>query len=168
MYTTNLYHDTAPICIAILLQKHSGQGSLEHPQLQVRRTPITRLLVGGWVANPCATEVDGLAHQRISACQHHRPVTWRLSRSWMPIRRRSSAKRFSLPSRPKFSTHSKKISYIRYFRKPLRGPPTHRVPKPLQQQKRNFQNPKILENPKTKRYSPKVNVISPKVNVKYF
>ena len=32
MYTT-LYHDTPPICIAMLLQKYSGQGSLEHPQL---------------------------------------------------------------------------------------------------------------------------------------
>ena len=28
----NLYHDTPPICIAILLQKYKGQRSLEHPQ----------------------------------------------------------------------------------------------------------------------------------------
>ena len=32
IYTTNLYHDTPPICIAILLQKYQGQGSLEHSQ----------------------------------------------------------------------------------------------------------------------------------------
>ena len=30
VYTTNLYHDTPPICIAMLLQKYSGEGSLEH------------------------------------------------------------------------------------------------------------------------------------------
>ena len=29
-YTTNLYHDTALICIAILLENYSGHGSLEH------------------------------------------------------------------------------------------------------------------------------------------
>ena len=29
--TTNLYHDTPPICIAILLQKYQGQGSLGFP-----------------------------------------------------------------------------------------------------------------------------------------
>ena len=33
VYTANLYHNTAPICIAILLQKYEGQGSLEHPQV---------------------------------------------------------------------------------------------------------------------------------------
>ena len=33
-YTANLYHVTPLICIAMLLQKYSGQGSLEHPQLQ--------------------------------------------------------------------------------------------------------------------------------------
>ena len=34
IYTTNLYHDTPPICIAILLQKYSGQGSLGHSQFK--------------------------------------------------------------------------------------------------------------------------------------
>ena len=32
--TTTLYRDTPPICIAIFLQKYSGQGSLGHPQIQ--------------------------------------------------------------------------------------------------------------------------------------
>ena len=32
------------------------------------------------------------------------------------------------------------------FRKPLQSPPTHRVPKPHQQQKRKSKNPKIFEN----------------------
>ena len=31
IYTTNLYHDTPPTCIAVLLQKHEGQGLLESP-----------------------------------------------------------------------------------------------------------------------------------------
>ena len=30
IYTTDLYHDTPPICTAMLLQKYWGQGSLEH------------------------------------------------------------------------------------------------------------------------------------------
>ena len=30
--TTSLHHNTAPLCIAMLLQKYEGQGSLEHPQ----------------------------------------------------------------------------------------------------------------------------------------
>ena len=30
IYATNLYHDTLPICIAILLLKYWGQGSVEH------------------------------------------------------------------------------------------------------------------------------------------
>ena len=30
MCTANLYHDTPPICIAILFRKYEGQGSLEH------------------------------------------------------------------------------------------------------------------------------------------
>ena len=33
IYTTNLYHDTAPICIAMLLRKYQGRGSLETPKL---------------------------------------------------------------------------------------------------------------------------------------
>ena len=33
MCTANVYHDTAPIHIAILLLKHEGQGLPEHPQL---------------------------------------------------------------------------------------------------------------------------------------
>ena len=37
IYTTNLYHGTPPICIAILLQKYWDQGSLEHPQCFVLR-----------------------------------------------------------------------------------------------------------------------------------
>ena len=37
IYTTNLYHDTAPICIAILLQKYQGQGSLAHSQIVLRQ-----------------------------------------------------------------------------------------------------------------------------------
>ena len=47
---------------------------------------------------------------------------------------------------------------VRYFRNPLRDPPTLGVPKPPSNKKRN---------PKTRRprLSPKVNVISPKVNV---
>ena len=36
-YTTNLYHGTAPICIAILLQKYQDQGSLEHSQILLRK-----------------------------------------------------------------------------------------------------------------------------------
>ena len=32
VHTTNLYHDTPPICTAIPLQKHKGQGMSEHPQ----------------------------------------------------------------------------------------------------------------------------------------
>ena len=33
VYTTNSYHNMPPTCMAILLQKYWGQGSLEHPQL---------------------------------------------------------------------------------------------------------------------------------------
>ena len=51
---------------------------------------------------------------------------------------------------------------------PHRGPPTHRVSNPPQQQKRNFKNPKSSRIPKSKCYFPKSNVISPNVNVKYF
>ena len=31
--TANLYHHTLPLCIAILLLKYQGQGSLEHSQM---------------------------------------------------------------------------------------------------------------------------------------
>ena len=34
-----------------------------------------------------------------------------------------------------------------FLRKPLRGPPTHRIPKPPSNKKINSQNPKIFENP---------------------
>ena len=37
--------------------------------------------------------------------------------------------------------------WVTSFRKPLQKHPTHRVPKPPQQQKINFKNPKIFENP---------------------
>ena len=40
IYATNLYPDTAPICIAILSQKYQCQGSLEHS-----------LITGVWVAS---------------------------------------------------------------------------------------------------------------------
>ena len=36
MYTTNLHHDTSPICIAMFLQKYSCQGSLEHSSSTLR------------------------------------------------------------------------------------------------------------------------------------
>ena len=32
IYTSNVYHDEAPICIAMLVWMHLGQRSLEHPQ----------------------------------------------------------------------------------------------------------------------------------------
>ena len=65
---------------------------------------------------------------------------------------------------------------VRYFRKPLRGPPTHGAPKPPSNKKRKFQktrkprlSPKIkVCSPKVNACSQKVNVLSPKVNVKYF
>ena len=40
IYTTNLYHDTPPICIAILLRKYSGLGSLGHSQIKHALWPI--------------------------------------------------------------------------------------------------------------------------------
>ena len=40
---------------------------------------------------------------------------------------------------------------VRYFRKPLRGPPTHGVPKPPSNKKRNSKNPKTPIIPKSKR-----------------
>ena len=35
MNTTNFYHDTAPICVPMLLQKYLGQGSFEHSEIYV-------------------------------------------------------------------------------------------------------------------------------------
>ena len=65
---------------------------------------------------------------------------------------------------------------VRYFRKPLCGPPDPRGPKtPLQQKKESPRNPKTPTIPKSKRSFhkskrsfPKVNARSLKVNVKYF
>ena len=73
--------------------------------------------------------------------------------------------------------NKRKILHIwfRYFRKPLRGPPTPRSPKTPQHQNRNSKNPKSSKSPKVNLISPKVNVLfprvnvlSPKVKVKYF
>ena len=62
-------------------------------------------------------------------------------------------------------------NYIRYFRKPLRGPPDPRSPQTPQQQKRNSRKPRLspkvnTRSPKVSVRNPKVNVLSPKVNVK--
>ena len=58
---------------------------------------------------------------------------------------------------------------VRYFRKPLRGPPTPRSPKTPQQQKKKFQKPrKPRLSPKVDARSPKVDARSPKVDAKYF
>ena len=55
---------------------------------------------------------------------------------------------------------------VRYFRQPLRGPPTHRVPNSPSNKKRKFKNPHNLqEYPKVTLSPPKVNAISPKVSV---
>ena len=52
------------------------------------------------------------------------------------------------------------------FENPIRGPPTHRVPKPPPRTKhKEFQKPENLrESPRVNLTSPKVNIISPKVN----
>ena len=44
-------------------------------------------------------------------------------------------------------------SVLDIFENPLQGPPTHRIPKPPQQQKKS-KNPTVFENPTTKRYFP--------------
>ena len=65
--------------------------------------------------------------------------------------------------------------WLRYFRKSLRGPPTHGVRKPPATKKENPKNPKARLSPEVNARSPKVNARSPKVNarslkvdVKYF
>ena len=56
IYTTNLYHDTPPISIAILLQKYWGQGLLEHPPKIVAKLSL-RInswgIIFGAVAQSC-------------------------------------------------------------------------------------------------------------------